>query len=94
MEFGLLWYDDSPSRDLLEKVRRAAAHYEHKFGHSPTLCYVNPRTVDGVNGKLSELAPMQVETRSTVLPHHFLVGVANGNGNGRRTGRKSRKVAD
>ncbi len=90
MEFGLLWYDDSPGRDLAEKVRRAVAHYEHKFGHSPTLCFINPRMLDGAGGKLSEAASVQVETRSTVLPHHFLVGVASGNGH--HNGRRSRRA--
>jgi hypothetical protein len=91
VEFGLLWYDDSPGRDLVEKVRRAVAHYEHKFGQAPTLCFVNPRMLDGAGGKLIDMAPVQVEARPTVLPHHFLVGVASGNGH--RNGRKSRRSA-
>ena len=54
METGLLWFDDDPRRQLEEKVLHAAAHYRHKYGQTPTLCFVHPNALsdngDG-NGK-------------------------------------------
>ena len=50
MKTGLLWFDDDPRRQLEEKVRRAATHYERKYGQSPTLCFVHPSAFNG-NGK-------------------------------------------
>ena len=42
MRTGLLWFDDDPRKDLVEKVLRAAAHYERKYGQAPDLCFVHP----------------------------------------------------
>ncbi len=81
MEFGLLWYDDSSTRSLEDKVARAAAQYELKFGQSPTICFVNPAML---NGKATEMGGVQIEARRTVLPHHFLVGVEEVRRNGRK----------
>lgn len=77
MEFGLLWYDDTASRSLADKVARAAAQYELKFGQTPTVCFVNPAMLNG-NGKLKDelrAGAVRIETLRSVLPHHFLVGV-------------------
>lgn len=92
MEFGLLWYDDSTTRSIADKVTRAAAQYEHKFGQRPTVCFVNPAMLNGNpqdgngRGKLTEIGAVQIETLRTVLPHHFLVGVETS-----RNGRKRKK---
>lgn len=83
MEFGLLWYDDSPARSLADKVARAAAQYQAKFGQVPTVCFVNPAMLNG-NGHGQEAGQVRVETLRTVLPHHFLVGVAEVGPNGRK----------
>ena len=45
MKTGLLWFDDDPRKQLEEKVLRAATHYGHKYGHSPTLCFVHPNAL-------------------------------------------------
>ena len=41
MKEGLLWFDNDPQRKLAEKVSRAAARYQVKFGCRPTICYLN-----------------------------------------------------
>ncbi len=92
MDFGLLWYDDSSSRSLADKVARAAAQYEQKFGQAPTVCFVNPAMLNGngngsarrAGGKLTEVGDVRIEALHNVLPHHFLVGVEEA----RRTTRK------
>jgi hypothetical protein len=74
---GLLWFDDDPRRELEEKVLRAAAHYERKYGRAPNLCFVHPGAFDG-NGKRPNKKAGGVEIRPgrSVLPHHFWIGVA------------------
>ena len=73
MKEGLLWYDDSPGRDLADKVGRAAQRYKQKFGASPDVCYVHPSAL-GDNGKVNKVGAVRVSSRPTVLRHHFWVG--------------------
>ena len=49
MKEGLLWYDDNPSRDLAEKIGRAARRYRQKFGAAPDVCYVHPSLLKGAD---------------------------------------------
>jgi hypothetical protein len=74
---GLLWFDDDPRKQLEDKVKRAVAHYERKYGQSPTLCFVHPSAFDG-NGQRGVKKASGVEIRSgrSVLPDHFWLGVA------------------
>jgi hypothetical protein len=75
MKEGLLWYDDSPQRDLGEKVGLAARRYKRKFGSLPDVCYVHPSALDGNgNGAASRVRGVRVSSRSSVLRHHFWVG--------------------
>lgn len=73
MREGLLWYDDS-DLEFGAKVLEAAECYEEKFGVRPNCCYVNP-------GCLAKegLPPdgIRVLTSTTVLPHHFWIGVGS-----------------
>jgi hypothetical protein len=75
VDIGLLWFDDDPQRSLTEKVTRAAAHYQQRFGRRPTLCYVNPATL----GHAAEpaVAGVQLAAGRTVLPNHFWIGVGD-----------------
>jgi hypothetical protein len=82
MKTGLLWFDDDPRRKLEEKVQRAAAHYERKYGQVPDLCYVHPSALDNGNGKRGKRSDVmkagEVEVRAgrSVLLHHFWLGMA------------------
>jgi hypothetical protein len=87
MKTGLLWFDDDPRKELEEKVLRAAAHYERKYGCLPELCYVHPDAFNGNgNGKRAEkrgkkgdvVKAGEVEVRAgrSVLLHHFWLGMA------------------
>lgn len=78
MKTGMLWYDDDKKRTLEEKVEMAADYYRQKFGRAPTLCLVNPRSMNGVPKKV---AKVELRSAHNVLLHHFWVGIAeNGNG--------------
>jgi len=77
MKTGLLWFDDDPRRQLEEKVKRAATHYERKYGASPTLCFVHPSTLNGNGGKsLKKAGGVEIRPGRSVLPDHFWLGVA------------------
>ncbi|HDQ71713.1 MAG TPA: hypothetical protein ENN19_06405 [Chloroflexi bacterium] len=83
MKTGLLWFDDDANKELEDKVMRAAAHYERKYGQAPTLCFVHPSALDGNgNGKgkgngqsKCEMGGVEVRSGRTVLPNHFWLGV-------------------
>src|SRR5690348_6243243 len=45
LEVGMLWWDGDKHRPLAEKVQRAAAFYQAKYGAAPTVCHVNPKMV-------------------------------------------------
>jgi hypothetical protein len=91
MKTGLLWYDNDPMRELAEKVERAAAHYERKFGRPPDLCLVHPSLVDGKGKHSKSGAPasageVQIRPGRAVLPNHFWLGVDEEGASARRSG--------
>jgi hypothetical protein len=71
---GLLWYDDNPGRDLVEKIGHAARRYRQKFGAPPDACYVHPSALGGDNGKARNIAGVLVSPLPSVLRHHFWLG--------------------
>jgi hypothetical protein len=71
MEIGMLWFDDGPHA-LKDKVRKAVAFYTEKYGRKPTLCLVNPETLNGGDGVL---AGVEVRDAPMVMRDHFWVGV-------------------
>jgi hypothetical protein len=87
MDIGMLWYDDDGKRPLGEKVARAVDFYKSKYGVVPTVCFVNPATLQ--NGP-DTAAGVQLRSARNVLADHFWIGVgeavANGNGHGRANG--------
>jgi hypothetical protein len=88
MKTGLLWYDNDPMRELVEKVKRAAAHYERKFGRAPTLCLVHPSHVNGkkdaADGPTSA-GDVEIRVGRSVLPNHFWLGVPEDGAESRRS---------
>ena len=76
MEVGLLWLDNDSRRGVEDKVKRAASHYQKKYGCMPNLCFVHPSMLGG-NGKPKPLHVDKVEVRSvrSMLPDHFWLGV-------------------
>lgn len=74
MKEGLLWFDDDPKRQLADKVGRAATRYRVKFGHRPTVCYLN---LADFEDKTEQINGIRLQVASNVLPHHFWIGVDN-----------------
>jgi hypothetical protein len=69
---GLLWFDNDPGRGVADKVVRATARYQHKYGHSPDVCYVHPAALTNCPAQVSNV---KVLPSPTVLLHHFWLGV-------------------
>ena len=77
MDIGLLWFDNDVTRDLPTKLARAQQHYQHKFGHAPQVCFVNPAML-GNNVPADEqlvISGLEIVARPTVLMHHFWIGM-------------------
>ena len=72
MNIGMLWFDNDNKADLATKIQRAANYYHTKYGKTPNLCLVHPRTLgDGAirgNG-------IEVKATRSVMPNHFCLGV-------------------
>ncbi len=78
MKTGLLWFDDDPRKQLEDKVLRAAAHYERKYGQVPNLCFVHPSAFAG-NGKktgVKKAGGVEIRAGRSVLPGHLWLGIA------------------
>jgi hypothetical protein len=71
MNIGMLWYDDSPTA-LKERVERAAAYYQEKYGRKPNLCLVHPSMLNGDEPRVNGI---QVRRFASVRPGHFWIGV-------------------
>ncbi len=71
MNVGMLWLDTDKQRSLEEKVVRAAAFYEAKYGQRPELCLVN-RSELSVE---KQVASIQVRPAANIIAHHFLLGM-------------------
>ena len=72
MEIGMLWYDDDARRPLPEKVARAVAHYQTKYGAMPTVCFVNPSMLRDAP---ETAAGVQLRPARTIMINHFWVGI-------------------
>ncbi|MCA9983458.1 MAG: hypothetical protein KDE09_09965 [Anaerolineales bacterium] len=71
MQIGMLWLDDDQKRPLEEKVERAAAYYQDKYGQTPTLCFVNAKAV----AERTTIGRIDVRPAKHVMPSHFWLGV-------------------
>ncbi|MCA9941556.1 MAG: hypothetical protein KC418_23110 [Anaerolineales bacterium] len=72
MMTGMLWLDDDKARSLDEKVKRAAAYYEEKYGLAAELCLVNKAML----AEARQVDQVEVRPVNNVILHHFWVGRA------------------
>jgi hypothetical protein len=81
VKIGMLWFDDDKHKKLEDKVLRAAAYYERKYGQAPNLCFVHPSIFNG-NGKrgkqdaIKKAAGVEIRPDRSILLDHFWLGVA------------------
>jgi len=71
MDIGMLWFDDG-SVSMSEKIQRAVTFYTEKYGRRPTLCLVNPATLNDSEGVM---AGVKVRKARCVMPDHYWIGV-------------------
>ncbi|MGB9674383.1 MAG: hypothetical protein ACPL3P_09615 [Anaerolineales bacterium] len=79
MDIGMLWFDNDPKTDLMDKILRAAAYYRHKYGKSPNLCFIHPTMMLTSNDNPvlggNKLSNVEVRTSKSVRPNYFWIGV-------------------
>ncbi len=70
MNIGMLWYDNSPA-PLADKLKKAAAYYQAKYGRKPDVCYVAPGTApDGTT-----VHDLTLRVSSGISKNNFWMGV-------------------
>lgn len=74
MKVGMMWFDGDRKADLSSRIERAADYYRNKYGHTPNLCVVHPKTPGG-QAPPGKLAGVDVKTSASVLPDHFWLGM-------------------
>ena len=62
-----VWYDDSPKKQVVEKIQEAIAAYVTRFAIQPSLLLVN--AIDHM-----EFTDMLVRSERTVQPNTFWLG--------------------
>ena len=73
MKIGMLWFDDDPSRGLLDRIGQAAAYYARKYGRPATLCLLHPATAG--EGLPARLEGLELRTNPGVLREHLWIGI-------------------
>ncbi len=74
MNKSLLWFDDRTGDELVDRIDRAAKHYEEKYGKSPDLCYVHPSALLGEVWGVVRINGIDVVGNNIVLPNLFWIG--------------------
>jgi hypothetical protein len=74
MNTGMLWFDNDPRLDFMEKINRATEYYQKKYGQKPDLCFVNPAMKFDPSPKN---AGIDVQTDHMIMPDHFWLGIKN-----------------
>jgi hypothetical protein len=72
MKVGMMWYDGGTD-GLAQRVRRAAAYYQEKYGGTPNVCLVHPS--GAAEGDPAGVEAIRVRPSPLVLPGHLWVGI-------------------
>lgn len=72
MNFGMMWFDNDPKTTLITKIERAADYYRSKYGHTPNICMVNPKSMPEI---LPETGNISLRAQRMVLPGHLWIGL-------------------
>jgi len=73
MDVGMLWFGADKSADLSSEINSAAKYYQNKYGRSPNLCFVNPSSMEKINGQRN--TNISIKPDKSVLPGHLWIGV-------------------
>lgn len=72
MNIGMLWFDNDPKADLLNKIQRAADYYLKKYGQAPDLCFIHPSML---GERAKPAGRIEVRLNPAILPDHFWIGI-------------------
>jgi hypothetical protein len=79
VQTGLLWFDDSPDREVWAKIEDAARRYRERFGIAPDTCYVNDTVLKGSEirsaPQASHVTSLRLVPASSIRLHHFWIGI-------------------
>jgi hypothetical protein len=73
MNVGMLWFDADGTVTVADKIARAAAYYQAKYGRQPNVCFLHPRTLG--ESHPAGIGRMDIQTSISVLPDHYWLGV-------------------
>lgn len=71
MSLGLMWYVGS--EELKKSVLQAADHYRRKFGHSATLCLINPKMAEA-GKEIAKLDGITIRAERMILNKSLWIG--------------------
>lgn len=71
MKTGMLWFDNDPQLNLSNKITRAAAYYQKKYGQKPNLCFVHPSMLKEKTGKDG----FEIRSTKMIMPNHIWIGI-------------------
>lgn len=77
MEIGMLWFDNTKSRSMSEKIVLAADYYQKKYGQTPNVCEVHPGDLLCEEIKTSTHG-ITVRTSKTIMANHVWLGREEG----------------
>jgi hypothetical protein len=70
MNDGMLWIDDTKGMALKDKIERAVAYYQEKYGQRPNLVQVRTDEYEDV-----QLPGIAVEPQPNIQKNHLMVGM-------------------
>lgn len=74
MNLGMLWFDNDPKATLDIKVERAASYYRHKYGKTPTLCFVHPSMFPVPRESRLDEQPVQAAAEAAPQTDSYVTG--------------------
>lgn len=69
---GMLWFDNTPKKSLVQKIDDAMQYFTDKYGRVPNACHIHPTMLGNEN---IEDAPVEIKVDQGILPFHFWIGV-------------------
>ena len=69
MNIGMLWYDNDKTTTIEQKIEKAVAYYQEKYGKPATCVFVSK------NETLIKIDGIDIQNNRAVLPDHLWVGV-------------------
>lgn len=69
MNIGMLWYDNS-NLTQVDKIKKAAAYYQKKYGKTPNCCWVNHKQFPD-----QVIEGIEIKSARTVMTNHLWIGL-------------------